>query len=85
MPKLETEYPRQKSFNLTDQDFSNLKQVAENYGVSDSAVIRLGLHKVYEENGLPVDGDSAWYTEEDATDRLVERLVPKLVEALRNG
>ena len=80
-----SDYPRLKSFNLTEQDFQNLKRVAEDYDVSDSAVIRLGLRKVYEENGLSVTEDSDWYTEEDATDRLADKVATRVLDALRDA
>lgn len=78
-----SDYPRLKSFNLTEQDFSNMKTVAENYDVSDAAVIRLGLRKVFEESGLPVDGDTEWYGEDSATDRLAEKVAARVVSEIR--
>jgi hypothetical protein len=76
------EYRRLKSFNLTEQDFSNMKNLADSYGVSDAAVIRLGLYKVFEENGLPVDGDTEWYGEDSATDRLADKVAIRVLEVL---
>jgi antitoxin component of RelBE/YafQ-DinJ toxin-antitoxin module len=77
------EYRRLKSFNLTEQDFSNMKNLADSYGVSDAAVIRLGLRKVFEENGLPVEGDSEWYGEDSATEQLAQQVAARVVAALR--
>jgi len=84
MPKLTIDYPRRKSFALTDQDLQNLKGLAQSYDVSDSEVIREALHQLFTENGLPVNDTADWYQEQTPTDRLVEALVPKLIDALHD-
>lgn len=85
MPDSTDKLDRLKSFNLTEQDFQNLKNVADTYDVSDSAVIRLGLHKVFEENGLPVTEDGDWYGEDSASDQLADKVAARVLEAMREG
>lgn len=88
-----SDYPRLKSFNLSDQDFQNLKRVAAQYDVSDSAVIRLGLHRVFEENGLPVNGEAEWHVEPNASalplypgdrEAIAKQVAALLVDELKN-